>query len=87
MVELLQIIQSNWIVIMGMIILGIASFYIPGLRLIWTIAFKACLSENVLRRFFLIMAEKLVASTKNPLAKEWLEEVKKQLPVKSLLKK
>ena len=60
----------------------IASFYIPGLRDIWKLVIQAALSEAVLKRLFLMIAEKLVASTKNTLDDLWLKELKKKMGIK-----
>jgi len=60
----------------------IASFYIPGLRDIWKLVIQAALSEAVLKRLFLMIAEKLVASTKNKLDDIWLKELKRKMGIK-----
>ena len=60
----------------------IASFYIPGLRDIWKLVIQAALSEAVLKRLFLMIAEKLVASTKNKLDDIWLKELRKKMGIK-----
>ncbi|MBO8183335.1 MAG: hypothetical protein H0Z28_11190 [Archaeoglobus sp.] len=59
----------------------IASFYIPGLRGIWKLVIQAALSEAVLKRLFLMIAEKLVASTKNKLDDIWLKELKRKMGI------
>jgi hypothetical protein len=60
-------------------ILVFGGFYIPGLRSLWTAALKTLLSEKVLARLFVSVAETLVKSTKNKLDDVWLEELKKSL--------
>ena len=76
---MIEFLQTNWVIIISMITLIIGGFYIPGLRSIWGLAFKSLLSEAVLKRFFITIAEKLVKSTKNPLDDIWLAELKKNL--------
>jgi len=71
--------QTNWVAIVGTIILVIGGFYIPGLRKIWIIGFKTLLSEKVLTKLFLEIVDKIVKSTKNKLDDAWLEELKKKL--------
>ncbi len=76
-------IQTNWLIIVMFAILVFGGFYTPGLRNIWIAALKALLTENVMKRLFLSIAEKLVASTKNKLDDAWLEELKKTLEIEN----
>jgi len=72
-------VQTNWLLLVMVAILVFGGFYIPGLRSLWTAALKTLLSEKVLARLFVSVAETLVKSTKNKLDDVWLEELKKSL--------
>ena len=76
---MIDFIQTNWAIVISIIALVVGGFYIPGLRSIWVVALRTMLSEKVLIRVFLTIAEKLVKSTKNPLDDIWFEELKKKL--------
>jgi len=54
-------------------------FWIPGLRTIMVLALKTLVSEAVLKKIFLEIAQKLVDSTKTKVDDTWLEEIKKKL--------
>lgn len=72
-------IQMNWLLLVMVAILIFGGFYVPGLRSLWMIALKTLLTEKVLARLFVSIAEALVKSTKNKLDDIWLEEMKKSL--------
>lgn len=76
---MLDWVQTNWLLLVMVAILVFGGFYIPGLRSLWTAALKTLLSEKVLARLFVSVAETLVKSTKNKLDDVWLEELKKSL--------
>jgi len=71
--------KTNGVTMIGTLVLILTGFYIPGLKILWLKALKALLSERVLTKLFIVIAEKLVKSTKNKLDDVWLEELKKDL--------
>jgi hypothetical protein len=76
---MIEWLQANWLTILGTIILLVAGFYVPGVRGLWMTGLKTLLSEKVLTKLFLTVAEKIVKSTKNTLDDVWLEELKKKI--------
>jgi|GEM_PF-2655011 len=76
---MIEWLQANWLTILGTIILIVTGFYVPGVRGLWMTGLKALLSERVLIKLFLAVAEKIVKSTKNTLDDEWLEELKTKI--------
>lgn len=76
---MVEFFSSNWQTIVGVLIIIIGGFYIPGLRKLWIKAFQALLTEKVLTQLFLVVAERLVKSTKTTLDDVWLEELKKKI--------
>jgi len=76
---MLEFFSSNWQTIVGVLVIVIGGFYIPGLRKLWIKAFQALLTEKVLTQLFLVVAERLVKSTKTALDDVWLEELKKKI--------
>lgn len=71
--------QDSWKTIVGMLIVVFGAFWIPGLRTLMVLALKTLVSEAVLKKIFIEIAERLVASTKTKVDDTWLAEIKKQL--------
>ena len=76
---MIEFIMSNWTVILLTLFMIVMGFYVPGFRVVWVKAFRALLSEAVLTKIFLVLAESVVKSTKNKLDDLWLEQLKKSL--------
>jgi len=75
----MELITSNWQVIGAVLVLGIGGFYVPVLRQLVMVGFRALLSEAVMKRMLIILAEKLVKSTKNKLDDLWFSQMKRKL--------
>ena len=71
--------QESWQIIVGVILVMFGAFWIPGLRTIMVLGLKTLLSEKVLKSIFILLAEKLVASTTTKIDDLWLRELKKKL--------
>ena len=71
--------QDSWKTIVGVIIVMFGAFWIPGLRTIMVFGLKTLVSEKVLKSIFIMLAEKLVASTATKIDDLWLRELKKKL--------
>ena len=71
--------QESWKTILGVILAMFGAFWIPGLRTIMVLGLKTLVSEKVLKSIFIMLAEKLVASTKTKIDDIWLAELKKKL--------
>jgi len=71
--------QDSWKTIVGMLVVVFGAFWIPGLRTLAILALKTLVSEAVLKKIFIALAEKLVASTKTNIDDIWLAELKKKL--------
>jgi len=76
----------NWIqnhevisTIIGTIAAAVGGMYIPGLRSVLTLAFRAAFSEAVLKRVFIALAEGFAASTQTDVDDIWVAEMKKKL--------
>lgn len=70
---------ESWKTIVGVIIVMYGAFWVPGLRTIMLLGLKTLVSEKVLKKIFIVLAEKLVASTKTKIDDIWLAELKKKL--------
>lgn len=79
MEQILQWFSENWTGILGGLLAIMGGLYVPVLRGFVIASFKVLLSEAVLKKLFIAVAEKLVKSTKNTLDDIWLEELKKVL--------
>lgn len=71
--------QDSWKTIVGVILVMFGAFWVPGLRTIMVLGLKTLVSEKVLKSIFIMLAEKLVASTKTKIDDIWLAELKKKL--------
>jgi hypothetical protein len=71
--------MSNWEIIGGSVLILVGGWYVPFLRSLYIAGFKAMLSEAVLKKVFLSVAEKLVKSSKNKLDDVWFAQMKKNL--------
>jgi hypothetical protein len=61
------------------VILILGGMYVPAVRKILLVMFRALLTENVIKRIVIYLLENLVKSTKNKLDDKILEEIKKSL--------
>jgi len=68
-----------WIYVAGGLAAVAGGLYVPFLRTIYIAGFKAMLSEAVLRKVFISVAEKLVKSSKNKLDDIWFAQLKKNI--------
>ena len=73
--------NNTWLVGIVLTIAGIIGmFYVPFLRKLAVVTLKALLSEAVLKRAFLELAEKMAASTKfTKIDDDLVKEIKKRL--------
>ncbi len=71
--------QESWKTIVGVVIVLVGGFWVPGLRTLMVLGLKTLVSEKVLKSIFIMLAEKLVASTKTRIDDLWLAELKKRL--------
>ncbi len=76
---IMRYLQDSWKTIMGVLVVVFGAFWIPGLRTLMILALKTLVSEAVLKKIFILIAEKLVASTKTRIDDIWLAELKKNL--------
>lgn len=76
---MIEWLQANWIVILGTLASLVAGFYVPVVRGLLITGLKVLLSEKVLARLFLVIAKKIVKSTKNTLDDVWYESLKEEL--------
>lgn len=70
---------DRWGTIVGMVVITLGSFAIPGLRTFMVLALKTLVSEKVLKKIFLLVAKKFVLSTKTKVDDIWFAELEKQL--------
>ena len=75
----MEFLMSNWMVVLGVLVVIVGSFYVPFLRNFIMIGFRSLLSEAVIKRMLLMLTEKAVKSTKNNLDALWLAQLKKKL--------
>jgi len=68
-----------WMYVAGGLVAIVGGWYVPFLRAIYVAGFKAMLSEAVLKKVFISVAEKLVKSSKNKLDDIWFAQMKKNL--------
>ena len=68
-----------WMYVTGGLVAVAGGWYIPFLRTIYIAGFKSMMSEAVLKKIFMSVAEKLVKSSKNKLDDIWFEQLKKNL--------
>jgi hypothetical protein len=68
-----------WMYVAGGLVAVVGGWYVPFLRTIYVAGFKAMLSEAVLKKVFISVAEKLVKSSKNKLDDIWFAQMKKNL--------
>ena len=71
--------QESWKTIVGVIVIMLGAFWVPGLRTLMVLGLKTLVSEKVLKSIFIMLAEKLVASTKTKIDDLWLAELKTRL--------
>ena len=71
--------MSDWMYVVGGLAVVVGGWYVPFLRAMYMAGFKAMLSEAVLKKVFLSVAEKLVKSSKNKLDDVWFAQMKKNL--------
>ena len=71
--------QDSWKTIVGVALIMFGAFWVPGLRTLMVLGLKTLVSEAVLKKIFVALAEKLVASTKTKIDDIWLAELKKNL--------
>ena len=75
----MEFLADKWQWVVGTLVVVFGGFWVPGLRTLIMLALKTLVSEAVLKRIFLEIAEKLVKSTKTKIDDIWLEELKKKL--------
>tara|TARA_Y100000310_G_C20540180_1_gene742866 strand:- start:408 stop:626 length:219 start_codon:yes stop_codon:yes gene_type:complete len=71
--------SETWMYVAGGLVAAVGGWYVPFLRAIYVAGFKAMLSEAVLKKVFISVAEKLVKSSKNKLDDIWFAQMKKNL--------
>ncbi len=71
--------QESYKLIVGVILVMLGAFWVPGLRTLMVLGLKTLVSEKVLKSIFIMLAEKLVASTKTKIDDLWLVELKRKL--------
>ena len=72
-------ISSSWTVIAGSVVALLGGWYVPIIRKLYVLAFKAMLSEAVLKKVFLQVAENLARSTKNDIDDTIVAEIKNRI--------
>ena len=72
-------VTDRWATVVGVIVILLGAFWIPGLRTLMVLGLKTLVSEKVLKSIFIMLAEKLVASTKTKIDDLWLVELKRRL--------
>lgn len=76
---MIELLSSYWEIIVAILILIFAGFYIPGLRTIWILGLKSLLTKKILTKIILGLIEKKVKKTESKIDDEWFEELKKQI--------
>jgi hypothetical protein len=72
--------MSDWMYVAGgVVLMAVGGWYVPFMRSLYMVGFKSLLSEAVLKKVFISVAEKLVKSSKNKLDDIWFEQMKKNL--------
>jgi hypothetical protein len=69
-------ISSNWTAIAGSVVALLGGWYVPIFRKLYIIGLKAMLSEKMLKKVFMAVAQQVVKSTKNTLDDAWFEQFK-----------
>ncbi len=75
----MDFIMSNWMVILGVVAVGVGSFYVPFLNKFIMLGFRSLLSEKVMTKMVIMLLEKAVKSSSNKLDDLWLAQMKKKL--------
>ena len=76
---MVEFLMSNWMIAVGVIALGVGSFYIPFLNKFIMVGFRSLLTEKVMTKMIIMLLEKTVKSSKNKLDDLWLAQMKKKL--------
>ena len=71
--------MSNWMIAVGVIALGVGSFYIPFLNKFIMVGFRSLLTEKVMTKMIIMLCEKAVKKSSNKLDDLWLAQMKKKL--------
>ena len=72
-------VTSNWQVALAILVFGVGGFYVPVIRQFVMVGFRSLLSEAVMKRMMIVLAEKLVKSTKNKLDDAIVAQMKKKV--------
>tara|TARA_R100001530_G_scaffold52171_1_gene38618 strand:- start:732 stop:965 length:234 start_codon:yes stop_codon:yes gene_type:complete len=76
---MVEFLMSNWMIAVGVIALGVGSFYIPFLNKFIMVGFRSLLTEKVMTKMIVMLLEKAVKSSSNKLDDLWLAQMKKKL--------
>lgn len=76
---MMEFIREFGLPAVSVVALVLGGMYVPAVRKVFMMIFKALLTENVIKKVVLYFLEALVKSTKNTLDDRILEEVKKNL--------
>jgi len=77
--KIMEWISSHWTAIAGSVVALLGGWYVPIVRKIYVLAFKSMLSEAVLKKVFLQVAESLAKSTKNDIDDTIVAEIKNRI--------
>lgn len=76
---MMEFIREFGLPAVSVVALVLGGMYVPAVRRVFMMIFKALLTENVIKNVVLYFLEALVKSTKNTLDDRILEEVRKNL--------
>jgi len=75
MKDVLAYIADNWVLIVALIGLGIASMYVPIIRGAVMRIWAAVMSERVIARFIIFLLKSIVSSTKNKVDDKLVQQI------------
>ena len=75
----MEFLTSNWMIGLGVVAVGVGSFYVPFLNKFIMLGFRSLLSEKVMTKMVVMLLEKAVKSSSNKLDDLWLAQMKKKL--------